>query len=518
MIFSCCNARAERPLANEKLSPRYEEEVYPIHLLDQPTATQKMLTWVMCFNDVLNAPKLHESLCHLLEIGDWKKLGARLRVRNDGLLEAYAPKSYSHENPACTFFFDDHHDSEIESHPAGKHFSLSSSRAFTQIYPATCRLDMAHPDFPMTVQDVIDRKLPQLVLHILAFYDATIVTISMPSNAMDNASFQSLLKNWSLVLAGRQDEVALVFGPHKDVLQEMVSEAEEKKAVEDVNVWSEGISRYIIPEWWRRRNQPPMQRRMVYIPKVIHDEFLGEIRHEMARMLEDEEQRPIITDAEILLAWMTKLQGGDENKTRAVAAYNAVNLRHRLSFLRDPSGEYLQMLTIPVCSRLSADDVKESIGHIALHHKRNMDQQTSESHLVSFAKSFLEMKRAGNEPFNKPGDAGPAGSLDYCNMTPLHLFSAANFGPAVLHCGGFDNPRYNPPGTMTTAYSLEMGTKPKDSMCHVIGKDSEGHFWMYCQLEPTVWVRLEEELYRLQKCVNSPVSGNSMRFPSASGR
>lgn len=81
MIFSCCNARNERSLANEKLSPRFEEEVYPIHLLDQPTATQKMLTWVMCFNDVLNAPKIHESLCHLLEIGDWKKLGARLRVR-----------------------------------------------------------------------------------------------------------------------------------------------------------------------------------------------------------------------------------------------------------------------------------------------------------------------------------------------------------------------------------------------------------------------------------------------------
>jgi hypothetical protein len=32
------------------------------------------------FNDVLDADKLHASLSRLLEIGDWKKVGGRLKL------------------------------------------------------------------------------------------------------------------------------------------------------------------------------------------------------------------------------------------------------------------------------------------------------------------------------------------------------------------------------------------------------------------------------------------------------
>ncbi|KAG6015317.1 hypothetical protein E4U54_003709 [Claviceps lovelessii] len=524
VLLSSCNFRTKRnPLSKKKRKPlsKDDEEVYSIHCLDQPiTARQSMRTWVMCFNDVLIAPKLHEALCRLLQTGDWKKLGTRLRVRDDGLLEAYAPKHYSHRNPACTFFFDAHYDCRVETHPVGHYFSLPAQRAFTQTYPANCQPDMMHPKFPTTVQDIIDRKLPQLILHILAFSNATIVTVSMPANMMDHASFKSLLENWSLVLAGRQEEVALVYGPHNDVLEELVRKAKEKKIVERVEVSGEAFPRrLIIPNWWRRRKAPVMQRRMVYVPKAIYDELLGQIRREIARILEDEEQRPIVSDAELLFAWLIKLQGGDESKTRAVSARNIFNLRHRLSSLRDPSGEYLQTLTLPICSTLSAEKVRNSTGHIALLHKRNMDEQTSENGLLSLITTLLEMKKSGRDPFQKRAVTGGAASLDYCNMTWLHLLSAADFGPAVLPCGkggmGSDSPRYNAPGTMTTAYALDTGTRrPMDAACQVIGKDCEGHLWMYCQLEADVWVRLEEELYRLQKGYNSPVSGNSLRFES----
>ncbi|KAG6075720.1 hypothetical protein E4U33_002001 [Claviceps sp. LM78 group G4] len=84
-LLSCWHFRTKRYRGPKKREPLYkheEEQVYPIHCLDQPTtAKQSLRTWVMCFNDVLIAPKLHEALCHLLEIGDWKKLGTRLRVR-----------------------------------------------------------------------------------------------------------------------------------------------------------------------------------------------------------------------------------------------------------------------------------------------------------------------------------------------------------------------------------------------------------------------------------------------------
>ncbi|KAG6006380.1 hypothetical protein E4U21_007111 [Claviceps maximensis] len=531
VLLSCCNFGNKRfSLSRKKRKPLVkdnEEDVYPIHSLDQPTTMrQSMRTWVMCFNDVLLAPKLHEALCQLLQLGDWKKLGTRLRVGNDGLLEAYAPKNYSHENPACTFLFDAHYDCRIENHPVGMHFSLPSSRAFTQTYPANCPPDMIRPEIPTTVQDIINRKLPQLTLHILAFSNATIVTISLPVNMMDHASFKSLLENWSLVLAGRQEDVALVYGPHRDVLEELARRAAEKGSVERIKVSEvsavsdQTFSRFImVLHRWLRRKDPVIQRRMVYVPKVVHDELLGQIRRDIAQILEDEEQRPIVSDAELLFAWLMKLQGGGESKTRAVTARNMFNLRHRLSALRDPSGEYLQTLTLPVCSMLSAEHVKKPTAHIALLHKRNMDEQTSEHGLLSLTIRLLNMKKRGRDPFRKKADARGAASLDYCNMTWLHLLSAADFGPAVLRFGkggglGCDSPRYNAPGTMTTAYALDdTGTRrPTEAMCQVIGKDGDGHLWMYCHLEPKVWVRLEEELYRLQKGYNSPISGNSLRF------
>jgi hypothetical protein len=58
------------------------DHVYPVHTLDDtPTMRSILITWTICFNDVLDAEKLQQSLASLLEIGDWRKLGGRLRLK-----------------------------------------------------------------------------------------------------------------------------------------------------------------------------------------------------------------------------------------------------------------------------------------------------------------------------------------------------------------------------------------------------------------------------------------------------
>lgn len=57
------------------------DDVYPLHMLDDTKTLQGIVvTWTLRFNDVLDADKLHAALAKLLEIGDWKKLGGRLRL------------------------------------------------------------------------------------------------------------------------------------------------------------------------------------------------------------------------------------------------------------------------------------------------------------------------------------------------------------------------------------------------------------------------------------------------------
>lgn len=53
---------------------------YPVHLIDASKDYQKLfLAYLLVFRDVLDGQKLADSLSELLEIGDWRKLGGRLR-------------------------------------------------------------------------------------------------------------------------------------------------------------------------------------------------------------------------------------------------------------------------------------------------------------------------------------------------------------------------------------------------------------------------------------------------------
>lgn len=58
-----------------------QEEVYPLHKLDDIKSFRNHVIWMMRFNDVLDVEKLADALSGLLEIGDWKKLGGRLRFK-----------------------------------------------------------------------------------------------------------------------------------------------------------------------------------------------------------------------------------------------------------------------------------------------------------------------------------------------------------------------------------------------------------------------------------------------------
>jgi hypothetical protein len=73
-----------------RLPPRIEsDDVYPVHMLDNSkTLRSIVVTWTLCFNDSLDADNLHASLSKLLEIGDWRKVGGRLRLQVSFLLDA----------------------------------------------------------------------------------------------------------------------------------------------------------------------------------------------------------------------------------------------------------------------------------------------------------------------------------------------------------------------------------------------------------------------------------------------
>lgn len=54
-------------------------DIYPLHTLDNIKENYSYVNWFMRFNDALDANQLNHALSRLFEIGDWKKLGGRLK-------------------------------------------------------------------------------------------------------------------------------------------------------------------------------------------------------------------------------------------------------------------------------------------------------------------------------------------------------------------------------------------------------------------------------------------------------
>lgn len=56
------------------------DRILPMHLFDDTTANNNVLLSVtLCFDKVLHPDRIHSALVRLLQIGEWRKLGGRLR-------------------------------------------------------------------------------------------------------------------------------------------------------------------------------------------------------------------------------------------------------------------------------------------------------------------------------------------------------------------------------------------------------------------------------------------------------
>jgi len=84
------------PAVDATPTPYADDDVLPVHTLDDTkTFRSIIITWTLCFNDVLDADRLRSSLAKLLENGDWRKLGGRLRLNVSGIFRIdFAWKQY----------------------------------------------------------------------------------------------------------------------------------------------------------------------------------------------------------------------------------------------------------------------------------------------------------------------------------------------------------------------------------------------------------------------------------------
>ncbi|KAF5723130.1 pectin lyase C [Fusarium mundagurra] len=475
--------------------------VYPTHMIDNVSVLKFLvMAWTMRFNDVLNADKLYESLSELLTIGDWKKLGGRLRHGHNkrGALEVHVPTTYTNERSAVSYSHQ-HYDISIEEHNSSKLLPKASSRPSNFPGASGPRDFGISPGAPASLKDYTSRDVPMIGLHIITFQDATLVTITWPHVLFDAVGFSHLIQAWSAVLAGHKERVPNIIGGEDDVLYDLgdISQAGPQYAASEARILS-GIAfiLFVIRMLWIILTQPTVESRIICLPKDVvdklHQRALQDIKEENSG-----HDDPWVSPSDAILAWLTRALVDPSKAPRPISMTTPIDARTRLSHLQNADGVYVQNMILGSFVNIVPNDFRGPLGKQALVSRQGLLQQLDESNLIGILQLFRKRWDVGKT--RAPIFAAPGSQLLVTNnRLKIDLFTAADFGPAVIQASK-DQQRKNHPGRPVHHYasSLNPGITMRNFI-NIHTRDLEGNYWLSGFFTPRKWSRIEEGFKELQ--------------------
>ncbi|SCV25266.1 uncharacterized protein FFB14_00159 [Fusarium fujikuroi] len=457
------------------------------------------MAWTMRFNDVLNADKLHKSLAELLTVGDWKKLGGRLTIGHNkrGALEVHVPTTYTNEQPAVSYSHQ-HYDISIEEHKVANMLPKATSRLSTFPGALGPRDFGIPPGAPTSLKDYTSRDVPMIGLHIVTFQDATTVTITWPHVLFDAVGFSHLIEAWSAVLAGHKERVPKVIGAKQDVLYDLgdVTQSEPQDAASEARILS-GIAfiLFVIRMLWVICTQPTVESRIICLPKDVvdrlHERALDDIKEENSDV-----DDPWVSPSDAILAWLTRALVDPSQAPRPMSMTTPIDARTRLPKLQNVDGVYVQNMILGSFVNITPDDLRRPLGKQALVSRRGLLQQLEEPNLVGILQLFRKRWDVGKT--RAPIFAAPGSQLLVTNnRLKIDLFTAADFGPAVIQAGK-DQQRKTRPGRPVHHYasSLNPGITMRNFV-NIHTRDVDGHYWLSGFFTPRQWSRVEERFQEL---------------------
>jgi len=507
---------AGSPSTNTSPPVHDDDVVYPLHMLDDTkTLRDIVVAWTLRFDDVLDVEKLHDSLSRLLEIGDWRMLGGRLRLKvissfilveacrltiyeqDNGKQEIHAPRTFTEDRPAV-FTTRETFPMAIEQHPVAKKLPKATTHASIQLGPKAFHTFAARGDAPATLEDFVHSDLPMLSLHITSFTDATLVGLSWPHALMDVMGQSALLHAWSLVLAGREAEVLKVLGVHEDAV---IAALEAPSApVEEFKLGAKRLAGTSMLWFgarfgWDLLTNKTAETRTICLPKKFVEDLRQQAMSELAAE-QGEEKDIFISDGDALTAWALRSVALSSPQPRPVTALHALNMRFRLPSLINAGGVYVRNMAIAACTFLSPETATGNLGPIALANRRHLIEQSTEPQVLAFMRELCYNPALGANPSLVFGDPN-AILVPFTNWTKADFTNIVDFSPAVVRGEGADESRVraNAPGSLTSHHVQSLRSSPTERNIFVIlGKDHGENYWVMATLHPPAWEVVEKSL------------------------
>ncbi|EEU38068.1 uncharacterized protein NECHADRAFT_48023, partial [Fusarium vanettenii 77-13-4] len=349
-------------------------------------------------NDVLDPEKLHSSLAKLLEIGDWRKFGGRLRLNEDDRLEIHVPQEFTPERPSVRYTHEAF-DMSIGSHPLGKRMPKVTEKPSIQHGAQEFKEFAVTKDDPVNGSDLFKGDKPQMSLRIVSFSDATPVSLVWPHSAMDAVGLQAMLKNWSLVMAGRESEVLPVLGARDDMVYGIVEPptGTEEVEQEESHLAQKRISGFKLVLFglrflWDLLWQGVCQSKSIFLPKEAVAKLMRQALEEATITTPPTDEKPFVSEGDVLAAWTTRLIASSDPRKLPVTTLTAVNLRYRFKSPMQTTGVYTQNLASAAYTFLPPAMVRGPLGPIALANRQHLEAQTTEPQLRAIMRTVMAEK------------------------------------------------------------------------------------------------------------------------------
>ncbi|KAF7115861.1 hypothetical protein CNMCM5793_003604 [Aspergillus hiratsukae] len=439
---------------------------------------ENMFNLTLWFDDVLDVDKLSSALGRLVEIGNWRILGARLRA-NGGALEHHIPARYDEKRPGFTL--------TSASYAATLAKTLPQASYHPRVVCTAQQLDqlVQHAARPTKIDDWLYTDRPQLCLHVATFADATAITITWPHTMSDLSGIGVFLEAWTAILRGDETAVPELRPASEDPLATLGSRVPPQQFVHfHRQVKIPGLLRLAFRSTIERLFFPREEHRLVCVPHG----FLAQLHAKAQEELHDiDGPAPgFVSESDVLLAWWVRAICAVLNP-RPSQTILLVNIFDTRPILREthlpPPSFYLgnaiaNSYTLTTARRV----LQDPLGRVAAEIRQALNQQRT----LEQVEAQAALEKLTWERSNHPTYLGDGGML---------FQVCANWGKARLYdmdfagaMQGNPGPKKKPSFVHTTRYTHCSSWR---NIGVVLGRDTGGNWWISWNLRAQLWPKLE---------------------------
>ncbi|KAF7588670.1 hypothetical protein BBP40_005421 [Aspergillus hancockii] len=330
------------------------------------------------FDDVLDPELLYRSLERLLQFDGWRTLGARLRMKEDGKLEYHVPAQYNAERPGFNYTVIKY-PMDINQHPLAAKFPKANGQASLFGDPADISSVFMSADCPRRIEDWLYSDCPQLVIEVVLFGDATLLTVTFLHTLMDAMGLASFMKAWTAVVNGQEDQVPIFQVVGEDPMARFTNRTPATAYVNSSYLLTGFrllifFACYIFELIWHRGQN----KRVICIPGHYVNEMRDQALHELA-VQNKGQLAPFLSEGDVLLAWWLRalVRALKPSPNRLISTLNVFDIRST-ALLESPSTNiaYITNAALMSITFLRAHQIlREPLSFVASHIRRSLAQQ-----------------------------------------------------------------------------------------------------------------------------------------------